>query len=178
MRKKVVETCEMCSRETKSPTTIKVEGAVLRVCSNCTSFGNVVDEPKSQSSRTRSSSTRSGRGRTRSKSSSKGSSSKSKPDEDQEILIDNYGVEIKRARMKKKLKQEELSSKSGVSVAYIRSIESENMRPTDKVARKLEQVLGIKLFEKPDTPLEHRETSDKKGLTVGDIVSIKHYDYD
>lgn len=175
MRKKVVETCEMCSREVKSPTTIKVEGALLRVCNNCTAFGNVVEERKQKSTSSRQRKKKTTKKSSRSKSSSRG---KKRSEENEEVLIDNFGTEVKRARMKKKLKQEELSQKSGISVAYIRSIESENMRPTDKVARKLEQILGIKLFESAEPEREHREKSDDKGLTVGDIVSIKRYDYD
>lgn len=173
MRNKIVETCEMCSRETNEPTTIKVEGALLRVCSNCVSFGNVVEERKTSAAK-RSSQTRSA---ARNRSSRGGSRSK-KEDEDKEVLIDNYGSVIKRARMKKKITQDQLSSLTGVSQAFIRSIENENMRPTDKVARKLEQELDITLFESLGPELEHQEKSDKKGLTVGDIVNIKHYKYD
>ena len=52
MRKKVVETCEMCSAEASNPVTIKVEGALLRVCHRCTSFGNIVEDPRSPQSTT------------------------------------------------------------------------------------------------------------------------------
>lgn len=173
MRKKVVETCEMCSRETQEPTTIKVEGALLRVCSNCVSFGNVVEERKSS---TRASSSRKPTSR---RGTSKSSSSGSKRnEEDKEVLIDNYGEVIKKARMKKKLTQDQLSSRTGVSQAFIRSIENQNMRPTDKVARKIEHELGVKLFETLGPELEHQEKSNKKGLTVGDIVKITRYEYD
>ena len=48
LRKKVVETCEMCSAEIYRPVTIKVEGALLNVCANCTSFGNIVEKPRSR----------------------------------------------------------------------------------------------------------------------------------
>ena len=48
MKKQIVESCEMCSRETRSPTTIKVEGALLNVCGNCVSFGNVIEDKKPQ----------------------------------------------------------------------------------------------------------------------------------
>ncbi len=45
--------CEMCGAETSSPKTIKVEGAKLDVCSNCTDFGTEVKQPSSSSTSTK-----------------------------------------------------------------------------------------------------------------------------
>jgi len=169
MKKKINPECEMCGRPQVSAT-IKVEGALLRVCHNCTSFGNIVED--GQSART------SGGKSPRAMPKKAPIKSSGKPEPEQQILIDGYGETIKRARMKNKLTQDQLSQKSGVSQAYIRSIENENMRPTDKVAKKLEKELEIELFETPDVELLHQEKGKKKGLTVGDIVTIKHYEYD
>ncbi len=159
----------MCGRPQISAT-IKVEGALLRVCHNCTSFGNIVEDTKA-GVRT------AGRGQQRS-APKKPSARPGNPEPEQQILMDGYGEVIKRARMKAKMTQDQLSQKSGVSQAYIRSIENENMRPTDKVAKKLEKELGIELFETPDVELSQQDNSRKKGLTVGDIVNITRYEYD
>jgi uncharacterized protein (TIGR00270 family) len=176
MRKKIVETCEMCSAEVKNPTTIKVEGALLRVCPRCVSFGNIVEKPgtKPAAALQRGSSRSTQRSTTKSRSSS---TNKSK-DEDEKVLIDNYGKEIKKARMKKKLTQEQLSQLTGVSVAYIRSIETEKIRPTERVATKLQRELGIELFEEVEAQLQFQEKSKQKGTTVGDIVTIKRLEFD
>ena len=80
--------------------------------------------------------------------------------------------------MKKKLTQDRLSQLTGVSVPFIKAIETEKMKPTDNVAKKLEQELNIDLFEDPESELQYQEKSKKKGLTVGDIVSIKRLEFD
>lgn len=179
MRKRVVETCEMCSAEVNNPTTIKVEGAVLRVCPNCTSFGNIIEDKPPKSSTGKSKLSNQSRTKRKTIKSSKSiRSKKSQSGNDEELLVMDYGNVIKKARMKKKLTQEQLSNLTGVSVAYIRSIESEKMKPTDRVAKKLEQELGIELFEQPDAQLEYSQKSDKKGTTVGDIVTIKRLEFD
>ena len=140
MKKQNVESCEMCSRETRSPTTIKVEGALLNVYGNCVSFGNVIEDKKPRLNYMRSQKTQNKNvGNGVSKTGGFRRKVPNRNDEkDKEYLIENYGSVINQARMKKGMTQEQLSSKTGVSQAYIRSIESQNMKPTDAVARKIE----------------------------------------
>ena len=180
MKKQIVESCEMCSRETRSPTTIKVEGALLNVCGNCVSFGNVIEDKKPQLNYVKSQKTQNknvGKGVSRTGGFKRKMSIKS-DEKDKEYLIENYGRVINQARMKKGMTQEQLSSKTGVSQAYIKSIESQNMKPTDAVARKIEFELGIKLFESISTELQYNTSQGKGNLTVGDIVNITRYEYD
>jgi putative transcription factor len=93
-------------------------------------------------------------------------------------LIDGYGEEIRTARVKKKLTQEQLSSLTAISVPFIKSIEAEKMRPTDAAARKIERELGIELMVELETELQYKEKTEKKGTTLGDIAVIKRFDYD
>lgn len=167
----------MCSIAIPNPLTVKVEGALLRVCHKCSSFGNIVKEPtplKSSISTShtqtvrRSSSTTARRSKSPVSSFQKG---------EQELIID-YGKEIRNGRMLKKLTQEQLSSLTGISVPFIKSIEAEKMRPTDIAAKKIERELGIELLVEMETELEYISKSEKKGVTLGDIAVIKRFDYD
>ena len=164
----------MCSTPVSHPVTIKVEGALLRVCPKCSSFGNIVQESRGTP----------GRARTPLKQSrTTGSISTtprqySKTVKEEKILLKKYGEEVKNARMKKKWTQEALSSKSGVSIPLIRSIEAQKIRPTDAVLHKLERELEIELFYTPETEIEFQEKSKKKETTLGDIAVIKRLEWD
>ena len=175
MKKKVVETCEICSLEIPNPVTIKVEGALLRVCYKCSSFGNVVQgptPPQSALSDKRTPRKSSGLAQRRSQS------PRSKQESGEQELIADYGQEIRKGRMKKKLTQEQLSSLTGISVPFIKSIEAQKMRPTDTAVKKIERELGIELLAFQDTELEYTQKTEKKGTTLGDIAVIKRFDYD
>ncbi len=179
MRKKVVESCEMCSAEVDNPVTIKVEGALLSVCQRCTSFGNIVEDPrKPQSTSVQSKS----KGLSKQKRSSNFGvrtqmRSPIKQVGDQELIIE-YAKTIREARAKQKLTQEQLASITGLSIPFIKSIESNKMRPTDSAVKKLERQLNIDLLITPDSEMEVLKKSDIKGTTLGDIAVIKRYDQD
>ncbi|MDH5400952.1 MAG: multiprotein bridging factor aMBF1 [Candidatus Heimdallarchaeota archaeon] len=176
MRKKITESCEMCSVDVVNPTTIKVEGAILSVCNKCTSFGNLVkDKPRMPSNKptVKKTSTTPRKFGTTTKA-----VSKPRHNKDEKTLIPDYGQEIRLARSKRKLTQEKLSSLTGISVALLKSIEAEKIRPTDNVIVKLEKELGIVLMESLDVEMEYQSKNDGKGLTVGDIVSIKRLEFD
>jgi len=175
LRKKAVETCEMCSAEIYKPVTIKVEGALLNVCANCTSFGNIVEKPQS---RVQSPSAR-GASSIRPKMGST-SRTKFKPRQDnsEKELVNDFANIIRNARMKKKINQEQLASMTGLSIPFIKSIEAGKTRPTDVAAKKLERELKIELLHSPETELAYSEKSKSKATTLGDIAFIKRFEYD
>ena len=86
-------------------------------------------------------------------------------------LISNFNSVIKDARKKKGLSREELGFKIGERTVTIAKIENGDLKPSDKVASKLEKELGVTLFEKIDgvspSSLGSRSGS---GLTLGDFV--------
>ncbi len=164
--------------ETPNPITIKVEGALLRVCHRCSAFGNPVNDPPPTT--TTPSTVNTGRRDIR-RTTSTPQRMRSKPirsQEGEQELIPDYGEAIRKGRMSKKLTQEKLSSLTGISVPFIKSIEAENMRPTDIAVKKLERELGIELMGTLETELEYNKTTEKKGTTLGDIAVIKRFDYD
>ncbi len=171
MKRKKIETCEMCSAEIANPTTIKVEGALLRVCQRCTSFGNIVREKAPVGKQRKVVPTKS-RVRTTAKR-----SFSSKPAKQDAELASDYHQLIRQARQKKKIDHEKLATMTGISVASLKSIESGKMRPTDRDARKLERELGIELLFALEQELEFADKTKKKATTLGDIAVIKKFDY-
>jgi len=85
-------------------------------------------------------------------------------------LISNWNVVIQNARTKKGLTREQLGFNIGEPTASISKIENGELRPSDKVAKKLEKELDITLFEEVKQ-VDTRPTSNQsQGLTLGDFI--------
>jgi uncharacterized protein (TIGR00270 family) len=63
-------------------------------------------------------------------------------------LIDDVGMAVRRAREKKGLTLKELGMKINEREGVISKIETNKLRADDRIIKKLERVLGIKLTEK------------------------------
>ncbi|UTF52943.1 multiprotein bridging factor aMBF1 [Natronosalvus rutilus] len=175
--------CEMCGAETSSPKTIKVEGAKLDVCSNCTDFGTEVKTASSSSTSTKySTDSGSGSGSGSSNTSSSGSRSSGSGgsrrrdmfDEMDEIVTD-YDDRIRRAREKKDLSQSDLANELNEKASLIRKLERGDTLPSDRVQSKLERFLGISLTggsgSSEDSDWEGGSSSGS--YTLGDVVKRK-----
>ncbi|MXV63143.1 TIGR00270 family protein [Natronorubrum sp. JWXQ-INN-674] len=179
--------CEMCGDETSSPKTIKVEGAKLDVCSNCTDFGTEVKQPSSSSSSSKystsssSSSSSSSSGSAGQSSSSGGTSSggsSSRPSDmfdDMDELATDYDDRVRKAREKKGLSQSDLANELNEKASLIRKIERGDTLPSDRVQSKLENFLEINLNAEggsTDDP-EWSGGSSSGSYTLGDVVKRK-----
>ncbi|MHC3438313.1 multiprotein bridging factor aMBF1 [Natrialbaceae archaeon A-gly3] len=175
--------CEMCGAETSSPKTIKVEGAKLDVCSNCTDFGTEVKTTSSSSSSTKYSTSSSGSGSGGSTSSSGGSSSSSggsrrRSDmfDDMDEIATDYDDRIRRARENEGLSQSELANKLNEKASLIRKLERGDTLPSDQVQSKLESHLGVNLTGGSgggDEDAEWEGGSSSGSYTLGDVVKRK-----
>ena len=90
-------------------------------------------------------------------------------------LVPNYNILIKDGREKKGLSREELGFRIGERTVTISKIENGDLKPSDKIAQKLEKELDIKLFEEiASTPSYTTKvfSGPSKGRTLGDF--IKH----
>ncbi|AGB16306.1 TIGR00270 family protein [Halovivax ruber XH-70] len=176
--------CEMCGAETQAPKTIKVEGAKLDVCSNCTDFGTEVKTPGSTSSTstkysTDSSGSSSGSGST-SRSSSGGSSgggggrSSDMFDEMDEIAPD-YDDAIRQAREEAGLSQSELANELNEKASLIRKLERGETLPSDEVQSELEQFFDLSLSASTggSDDTEWSGGSSSGSYTLGDVVKRK-----
>ncbi|MEM5793370.1 MAG: multiprotein bridging factor aMBF1 [Candidatus Aenigmatarchaeota archaeon] len=144
--------CNLCGRETQKIFIIKVEGSQIEVCENCTKYGEIVGELKPKK-----------------KMEEKPKEIEIEPKEE---LIQNYGKIIIEARKKKGLDRKEFARKINERESIIKRVEMELMRPDDKLRKKIENFLEIKLteiYEKPN--IGNKEI--KGVLTLGDIVEIK-----
>ena len=86
-------------------------------------------------------------------------------------LVSGWNSLIKDARKKKGLTREELGFKIGERTVTISKIENGDLRPSDKVAEKLEKELGITLFEQVRSVSTGEGRSHSGGgLTLGDFI--------
>ena len=173
--------CEMCGAETASPKTIKVEGAELQVCDNCSQFGTEVRDQTSSSSGSTKYSTSSSSGGSSDSGGKSGSSGGKKKrrrrrdmfDEMDELAAD-YDQRIRAAREAAGISQEDLAKKLNEKASLIRKIEHGDVLPSDSVQKKLESELDIALTESAGGEDEEWEGGESgSGLTLGDMVKRK-----
>ncbi|QLG47812.2 multiprotein bridging factor aMBF1 [Natrinema halophilum] len=176
----------MCGAETSSPKTIKVEGAKLDVCSNCTDFGTEVKQPSSSGTSTKystgsssSSSSENGQSASSSTSSSSsgGSSQRRRSDmfDDMEELATDYDDRVRNAREANELSQSDLANELNEKASLIRKIERGDTLPSDRVQSKLEKFLEIDLSAEGSSggDSEWSSGSSTGSYTLGDVVKRK-----
>ncbi len=144
--------CEMCGRDVPQTRTVIVEGSRLNVCPACARFGedfkastsggapvtqSVIEERLEKREK-----------RMRSKDIYAGTTSIE--------LVDDYGGVIRAAREAKGLDQEKFAASILEKKGTIAKIESNSLIPDDKIIKKIEKALGIKLTE-----------TVQSGVTVG-----------
>ena len=153
--------CEMCGTESASLETRKVSGSVLRLCSSCGEMG-------SQTSFRESIGHRAYVAQALEKRKQRERYEDIEPDE--YVLVSNYGSMVRRAREKKGLDHASLASKISEKKSILTSVEAGNMKPNEKLIKKLENSLGIKLVEKVEEESAPRSNQSSKALTMGDLL--------
>ncbi len=172
--------CEMCGAETASPKTIKVEGAELDVCDNCSDFGTEVKTQQTSTTSTKystSSSSSSGNSGTSTGStgSSGGRSRRHDMFDDMEELAQDYDDRIRNARESTGLSQEDLAKELNEKASLIRKLEHGDMLPNDSVQKKLEKKLDISLTAGSSGADDEEWSggSSTGSYTLGDVVKRK-----
>ncbi|HID27619.1 MAG: multiprotein bridging factor aMBF1 [Methanosarcinales archaeon] len=131
--------CELCGKEIKGKAHyVKIEGSELNVCDRCVQYGQEIDKwapvsrkvtPTKRMIKTR----------------------KQKRDIFDKItdeIVSDYNIIIREAREKHGLTQDELALKIKEKASLIKKIERCEIIPEDRVIKKLERALDIKLTEK------------------------------
>ncbi len=157
--------CEVCGRPiTGKPIYVIIEGAKMLTCSKCAKLGEICLENKSKTTQPRIIKPLETR--------IKREKSSLVLDESVE-LVEDFNIQVRKAREKLGLTQEDLGRKIGEKVSIIRKIESGKIVPDRKLIRKLEHVLKIKLLSHiPE--VEIKSTSPPRlEITLGDIVQFK-----
>jgi len=86
-------------------------------------------------------------------------------------LVSDWDKKIKKARKNKGLSREELGFKIGERTVTIGKIENGDLRPSDKIVKKLEKELDINLIEEVKKVGNiSTATQSGRGLTLGDFI--------
>ncbi|MHC1605500.1 MAG: multiprotein bridging factor aMBF1 [Candidatus Methanofastidiosia archaeon] len=158
--------CEICGREFKGKGfKIIVEGAELNVCPNCQKFGT---SPKTRHKIPLGGDT----ARRKTPFATTPAGPRRKTERDLE-LVEDYNTVVKNAREKRKMSQGDLGKKINEKESLIHRIETKSMRPSTKVARKLEKALDITLLEASGIVEAGKIVSGGQALTIGDIIKFK-----
>ena len=168
--------CELCGQEAPFLKPLLIEGSLLKVCANCAKFGTATTpEPgaAASSGANDNSSASAGSGSSSSSGGFSGgtgyaTTSLSKEEiikrrlefrerrmtskdvfeqSGEKELVEDYHKRIQQARNNLGWNQEHLGQKINERKSVISKLESRSMKPDDKLVRKLEKALGIKLME-------------------------------
>lgn len=146
--------CELCGTETSNTQKIKLEGTKLKVCDDCSDMGTKVG--------------------TGTKKRKKKKKPKEKSfDAEEKVLDRNYGVEVKKAREAEGMSQKKLADELNEKVSRISKIEKGELKPDEKLAKKLENLLDIELYVNPEVANHDRtDQPDDRDATLGDVAEI------
>ena len=153
--------CEMCGAESALLNTRKISGSVLQVCSTCSDSGSKTAQIESIGRRAHIA-------QTLQKRNQKMRYSETDPDEN--VLVSDYGVVVRQAREKLGLDHATLARKISEKKSIITSVESGNMHPNEKLTKKLERFLKIRLTESVKNNPEPNLKKSRKNLTMGDLL--------
>jgi len=123
--------CDLCGKETKVLYRVIIEGSEMLVCEECAKLGRTLGRIDYRRPPKRTLSQRledAGRDVT-----------------EEDLLLEDFGERIKRAREKLGLTREDLARLIGIKVSLLAKIENNELIPEDKVRKKIERVLKIKL---------------------------------
>lgn len=157
--------CELCGRPAARTRRFLVEGTVLTVGPECERFGKALDPgpgppavvppghvPLAMEMRQR-----------------RQASRDVFADESmQRELVADFGPRIRTARERKGWTRQDLGGRVGEREPTLQRIEAGQLRPTDKIARKMERELGIQLYEKVEGVAPR--PAHAGGFTLGDAL--------
>ena len=118
--------CEICGQEGGKLVTISLDRSQLDVCNDCKHYGKIIDEKNFSRPSAQKTHNLSGMG------------------QGQEIAP-GYGKKIMQGRQRKGYTFEELGKKIFEKESHLHRIESEAVKPSPKLAKKLEKELEINL---------------------------------
>ncbi|MBT4396909.1 TIGR00270 family protein [archaeon] len=157
--------CEMCGQEARVSEAI-VEGSILKVCDKCSKFGEAIEIKRAPSRNVRAQRV--------------SFENKKKPvfvNRAMESIVSGYGVKIRKARERMGMKQEQVAKAIAERESVVQKVESGNLEPTLKLAKKFEQFFSIKLVEKKTEEVKEEDMKEFNlrdgGLTIGDLLDLK-----
>lgn len=159
--------CEICGKPVpeNNPIRAKIEGSVMVVCKECSKLGKIQKAPPKPKFVKQEKSKKQTKTRTK---------NYSRRDEPTDELIEDFGAEIRKAREAKNWSREDLGKKINERVSVITRIETGKMTPDNKLTKKFEKALNIKLLEEIDNVDLNQFINNSSGeRTLGNIMKIK-----
>ena len=148
--------CDLCGKTTESLAKAIIEGVELDVCTECAKFGKVIAIKRPSA-----------------KEQIKQIAKQREKEERIELLVENYAEIIKRKREEIGLTQKEFANRINEKESTIHNIETGALDPPLNLAKKLENVLGIKLIEEYEESHETSKGRRINGFTLGDFINVK-----
>lgn len=147
--------CEICGKQTADLFLISIDGVRMGVCQRCSHHGSFIKKVE-------------------------------EPPAAREIRVmtegpenevrDDYAATISNARRAKAWEQKDLAQRANEALGVIKKIEQGKLAPTDKLAKRLETLLGIRLMQtvkKESLAGGEERKNEGSGLTLGDTVVVK-----
>jgi putative transcription factor len=159
--------CELCGKNVTFCKKVTIEGVQLEVCTECAKFGIEAKkapekDPAPKPVIAQRLEVREKRSRQRDVLEGMG----------KEELVEDFPARIRNARSGKGMSQKDLAMKINERLTVLSKIETGQMRPDDKIIRKLERELGVKLREKiVDTQVAKGMSSS--ALTLADLIRMQ-----
>jgi len=127
----ILPRCELCGKETKVLYRTIIEGYEYLVCKECSKLGKVIgkyvaEKPKEKTLYER-------------------YSSMTRDEMEEDLLVEDFGERIRKAREQLGMTREDLARKVGIKVNLLAKIENSEIIPEDRVRKRIEKVLNIKL---------------------------------
>ncbi|UCC93238.1 MAG: TIGR00270 family protein [Thermoplasmata archaeon] len=165
--------CEMCGKEVPRLRKVQIGGSTLEVCNDCAKFRE--DAPSEAPAPAPVSSGPAAVAEPRPPSvPSHHGKRKDALSRGEMDLAEDYNRRIIKGRRSKDLTQEELAKRINEKKSVISRLETGEMRPSDRLIKKLEKELDIKLKERMEYQVEPaKKQVGSGGVTLGDLIKME-----
>jgi putative transcription factor len=142
--------CEMCGQEVEGIQRVRVEGSVLRLCTQCARFGTLIDPPPAAPAaapvprRAVVAATRPTLVRRRLEERDLYT------DIGELVLVDEWGKRIRTAREARGWTPEELGKHLNEKKSIVLKLETGSFHPTDDLVRRIEHLLKVRIRAQPE----------------------------
>lgn len=152
--------CELCGRESELVAT-QVAGTVLRACSACAGSGRKATSREAMGQEAWVAQALAKRARRQ----------QLNDETPSDVLIADCGVRVRQARQQRGWDHAQLAQKAAEKKSIIAAVEAGHHHPAEKLVRKLERLLGIKLTEAAEGEGQASAGGRKaEALTMGDLL--------
>ena len=167
--------CEICGTEISGePYKVKIDNTTMNTCKECSKYGKVQRKPQPKVTKKTPNKNNFRSYNNQNNQNNYKNKPTRRPREDEYELVEDYNTIIRHAREQQNLTQKKLGEKIYERESVINHIESGKMVPDNRLAKKIEKVLKIKIIEKVETDeQEFRDVKRYREATIGDIANIK-----